>query len=100
MTSLSHDSQDATEFSISPRGTQFIPRDGDEVNLWEVVEIMGEDETKYKVKWAGFDPRTGEPWEESWVLKRDCTDELVKSWKIAKALKGKQKGKKGEPSSS
>jgi hypothetical protein len=84
---------------ISPLGTQFVPQDGDEEALWEVIEITAEKPTKYKVKWAGTDPATGKPWPESWVLKHDCTDKLVRSWKREQARKKQRRGvgkKKGE----
>jgi hypothetical protein len=50
--------------------------------LWEVVEITAEYRNKYKVKWAGVDPLTGKPWEQSWVAKYDCTHDLVRRWEM------------------
>ncbi|KAF4584924.1 hypothetical protein EYR40_001750 [Pleurotus pulmonarius] len=70
---------------------QFVEQSGDEENLWEVLEITAERTNSYRVKWAGTDPSTGKPWQQSWVPKHDCTPELVSSWK--KRKRAKQKGK-------
>ncbi|KAG6864660.1 hypothetical protein C0991_008037 [Blastosporella zonata] len=69
--------------------SQFVAQEGDEEILWEVVEITGEKPKYYKVRWAGIDPDTGKPWVQSWVLKADCTDDLVHEWKRKKTLKKK-----------
>jgi hypothetical protein len=50
--------------------------------LWEAIEITAERGSKYKVRWAGVDSRSGKPWDQSWVAKRDCTENLVREWKI------------------
>jgi hypothetical protein len=72
---------------VSEPETQFVPQEGDEDELWEVIEITAEKNRQYKVKWAGVDPKTHKPWPQSWVPKHDCTDDLVKVWKKAQALK-------------
>ncbi|KAI9573038.1 hypothetical protein HD554DRAFT_2013467 [Boletus coccyginus] len=74
--------------------TQFVDRSGDEDVLWEVKEITAERGNKYKVKWAGVDPATGKPWAQSWVAKRDCTNDLVVEWKAKKKRRaaGKNRG--------
>ncbi|KAF9233775.1 hypothetical protein BU15DRAFT_53439 [Melanogaster broomeanus] len=66
---------------VSERETQFVPRSDDDEVLWEVQEITAERGKKYRVKWAGIDPATRKPWSQSWVDKRDCTDQLVAEWK-------------------
>lgn len=73
---------------------QFVPRDDDNENLWEVVEIVAEKGKKYRVRWAGLNPKTQRPWPLDWVPKCDCTPDLVKAWKEQKAKKKKPpKGK-------
>jgi hypothetical protein len=74
---------------ISEPGTQFVPQEDDEEQLWEVIEITGERDREYRVRWAGTDPTTGKPWAQSWVPKHDCTDDLVLSWKRKQAIKRK-----------
>jgi hypothetical protein len=75
------------------RIVKFIPFADDEENLWEVLEIIGEQTGWYQVKWAGKDPTTGKTWAPSWVPKVDCTDDLKEAWmtKQAKAEAGKEK---------
>ncbi|KTW29756.1 hypothetical protein T552_00963 [Pneumocystis carinii B80] len=51
-----------------------------EGSWWEAIEIIGERKKEYKVSWAGIDPKTGRRYEPCWVLKRDCTEELVNTW--------------------
>ncbi|KAF5310225.1 hypothetical protein D9619_010251 [Psilocybe cf. subviscida] len=60
---------------------RFVPQEDDEETLWEVVEITGERARQYKVRWKGVDPKTNKPWDQSWVPKHDCTDDLVMEWK-------------------
>jgi hypothetical protein len=81
---------------VSERETQsqFVPQEDDEETLWEVIEITAEKPKAYKVKWAGIDPQTGDPWQESWVPKSDCTDDLVMTWKRNQAKKKKEAAKK------
>ncbi|KAF8154419.1 hypothetical protein B0H34DRAFT_716392 [Crassisporium funariophilum] len=67
--------------SISSPETQFIPQEDDEETLWEVIEITAEKPRLYKVRWKGNDPATSKPWPQSWVPRRDCTDDLVRDWK-------------------
>ncbi|KAF9500273.1 hypothetical protein BDN71DRAFT_1194826 [Pleurotus eryngii] len=74
---------------------QFVEQSGDEENLWEVLEITAERSNSYRVKWAGTDPTTGKPWQQSWVPKHDCTPELVSSWKRKKHAKRKGKSSTG-----
>ncbi|KAF8066608.1 hypothetical protein FPV67DRAFT_1198503 [Lyophyllum atratum] len=81
--------------------SQFVPREDDEEVLWEVIEITAEKPKAYKVRWAGVDPKTSKPWAQSWVEKRDCTDDLVLEWKRKQALKKKKEDeKKGNKRSS
>jgi hypothetical protein len=63
----------------------FIPRQNDEAELWEVEEITDEDRLRFKVQWAGLDPVTGLQWEQSWVKKNDCTNDLVMTWRAKQA---------------
>ncbi|KAG6844751.1 hypothetical protein H0H87_003974 [Tephrocybe sp. NHM501043] len=70
--------------------SQFVSQDDDDELLWEVVEITDEKAKHYKVRWAGIDPSTKKPWAQSWVLKADCTDDLVHEWKRKKAQKKKK----------
>ncbi|KAJ3549108.1 hypothetical protein NMY22_g997 [Coprinellus aureogranulatus] len=71
--------------------SQFVPQSGDEENLWEIVGIIREKGNKYKVKWAGEDPKTGKPWGNSWVKKSDVTPDVVEEWKEKQAEKGRRK---------
>lgn len=75
---------------VSEPETQFVPQDGDEEVLWEVIEITAEKRRQYKVKWAGIDPSTGKGWDETWVPKHDCTDDIVREWKVKQAKKAKE----------
>ncbi|GLB40913.1 hypothetical protein LshimejAT787_0901280 [Lyophyllum shimeji] len=97
------DDEASTSSAVFQRETQsqFVPQENDEEVLWEVIEITAEKPKFYKVRWAGVDPKTGKPWPQSWVEKRDCTDDLVLEWKRKQALK-KKKGneKKGDRRSS
>ena len=45
-----------------------------------VQEILDESGGKYKVAWTGTNPDTGKPWPPSWVLKSDCSADLVARW--------------------
>lgn len=83
-----------SSLEIGSYETQFISQEDDDETLWEVIEILDERPTKYKVKWAGLDPKTGKPWPPSWVLKHDCTDYLVREWKIKQARRKKEALKK------
>ena len=72
---------DQSTSSLSLPEGRFVPQEGDDLLLWEVVEITAEQKLKYRVRWAGTNPATGRPWAQSWVDKGDCTDDLVRSWK-------------------
>ena len=82
---------DDEDFWLGPSDpeTQFIPKEDDDETLWEVIEITAEKGKLYKVRWKGIDPRTRKPWPQSWVAKQDCTDDLVREWKLKQ---GKKKG--------
>lgn len=67
---------------------------------WEALEILAEDRKRYKIKWAGIDADTGEPWEDSWTLKEYVTDDLINSWTRKKELAAKQKREKRATTSS
>jgi hypothetical protein len=79
----------ASTLEISQPETQFIPQEDDAEILWEVIEITAEKGKKYRVRWAGSDPKTRKPWPQSWVPMHDCTDDLVLAWKRKQALKKK-----------
>lgn len=89
---MASDNDSAIE--ISSPDTQFIPKEGDEENLWSVIEITSENSTSYKVKWDGLDPATKRPWPQSWVPKHDCTDDIVHEWKLKQAKSKKKATKK------
>lgn len=80
------------EDEVQP-STQFVSQEDDEQVLWEVIEITAENSAMYKVRWAGDDPATGKPWPQSWVLKHDCTPDLVQSWKLKQAKKRNNKSR-------
>ncbi|TFK50502.1 hypothetical protein OE88DRAFT_263559 [Heliocybe sulcata] len=84
------DNEAGPSTQISDFETQFVPQENDDEELWEVIEITGEQGNRYCVKWAGLDPATGKPWAQSWVPKHDCTDDLVEEWKRKKARKKRQ----------
>lgn len=58
-----------------------------EETSWEVVEIVAEDGKRYKIRWAGKNPKTGKPWPLSWVPNSHCSSELIKEWERNKATK-------------
>lgn len=58
---------------------------------WQALEILAEDRRRYKIRWAGTDPDTGEPWENSWTLKEYVTSDLVQTWKRKKQQATKAK---------
>ncbi|RPD57025.1 hypothetical protein L227DRAFT_236285 [Lentinus tigrinus ALCF2SS1-6] len=84
----------SSSLEIEPYQTQFVPKENDDETLWDVIEITAERAKEYRVRWAGNDPATGKPWAQSWVPKHDCTDELIRDWKIAKAKKKKEAEKR------
>lgn len=81
----------STQLEISDYETQFIPKEGDEDNLWAVEKILAEKGNRYLLKWSGTDSN-GKPWDDSWVPKEDVTDDLIAEWKLQKALERKKKG--------
>ncbi|KAL6310154.1 hypothetical protein BKA93DRAFT_821209 [Sparassis latifolia] len=95
---MPRDSDEEVESSLEvPKyETQFVPQDDDEETLWEVIEILAEKGSRYRVRWAGNDPTTGQPWAPSWVPKKDCTDKLIQEWKVAQAKKKRVKEKKSD----
>ncbi len=48
----------------------------DDKDTWPAEEILREKNGLYLIKWKGEDPQ-GNPWEDSWVKKRDVTDDLI-----------------------
>ncbi|KAJ8468385.1 hypothetical protein ONZ51_g9676 [Trametes cubensis] len=56
---------------------------------YEAIDIVAERKGMYKVRWGGVDPKTGKPWEDSWVSTRDCSKQLIASWKEQQAAKKK-----------
>lgn len=88
------DEEADTSVELEPYQTQFVPPENDDEKLWDVIEILAERGKRYRVKWAGNDPSTGKPWAPSWVLKQDCTDDLIYAWKIKQAQKKKQAEKR------
>ncbi|KAK1230159.1 hypothetical protein PQX77_006753 [Marasmius sp. AFHP31] len=76
-----------SSLEISDFETQFVPQENDDETLYRVIEITEEDtrRKRYKVRWAGNDPKTKKPWDQSWVKKSDCTNDLVMEWKRKKA---------------
>ncbi|KAN0130082.1 hypothetical protein V8E53_012027 [Lactarius tabidus] len=59
----------------------------DEETWWEVIEIVAEEGKRYRVRWAGKDPKTGKPWPLSWIPSSHCSSELIKEWEKTKANK-------------
>jgi hypothetical protein len=80
---------DDEDFLLGPSDpeTQFVPQEDDDETLWEVIEITAEKGKIYKVRWKGIDPKTQKPWPQSWVAKHDCTDDLVRDWKLRQGKK-------------
>ncbi|KAH7868045.1 uncharacterized protein C8R40DRAFT_1063003 [Lentinula edodes] len=74
-----------TSSAYSSPSTQFIALSDDDINLWDAVAIVDERATAFKVKWAGTDPETGEPWADSWVAKCDVTPDMVDVWRVGHA---------------
>jgi hypothetical protein len=87
------ESQSESEILISDPSQEFQPREDDDETLFEVIEITGEKDGRYRVRWEGHDPKTGKPWPQSWVPKRDCTGDLVLEWKTKKKEKERRKCK-------
>ncbi|KAG8905603.1 hypothetical protein FRB99_008601, partial [Tulasnella sp. 403] len=55
--------------------------------VFPVNRILEEKGSMYKVDWEGIDPKTGEPWKPTWVLKKNCTPDLIAEWKLHKKAK-------------
>jgi hypothetical protein len=73
---MSSGSQRSRSNSSSSRGT-----------WWEVVEIVEEDAGKrFRVRWAGKDPKTGKPWPLDWVPYSHCSSDLIKDWEKKKGV--------------
>jgi hypothetical protein len=51
---------------------------------WQVVEVVAEEGKRYRVRWAGEDPKTGKPWPLAWVPSSYCSPDLVKEWEEKK----------------
>ncbi|KAJ3871197.1 hypothetical protein F5051DRAFT_341253 [Lentinula edodes] len=66
---------------------QFAKLSDDDINLWDAVAIVGERKKHFRVKWAGMDPVTGEPWEDSWVPKHNVTPDLVETWRAGHTIR-------------
>ena len=91
---MSPPSRGSSPVDVPEYSTQFEPGPDDNETLWNVLEIIKENKTRYLVKWEGVDPETGKPWDPSWVPKSDCTDGLILEWKVKKAKKDKAREKK------
>ncbi|KAH9898194.1 hypothetical protein C8Q73DRAFT_683976 [Cubamyces lactineus] len=65
-----------------------------EDDWWEAIDIVAEKKGMYKVRWGGVDPKTGKPWPDSWVPKKDCSNDLIQSWKEKQAEKKKAQAQK------
>ena len=73
---MSSGSQRSRKNSSSSRGT-----------WWEVEEIIEEDAGKrFRVRWAGKDPKTGKPWPLDWVPNSHCSSDLIKDWEKKKGM--------------
>ncbi len=72
--------------SGSHRNRNDTTADKDTPSPWEVVEIHAEDGKRYKVRWAGEDPKTGKPWPLTWIPNPNpyCSSQLVKEWERKK----------------
>ncbi|KAI0260760.1 hypothetical protein BC834DRAFT_1044416 [Gloeopeniophorella convolvens] len=70
--------------SNSHRGLEPVPT-SDEDESWDVIEIVAEDAKRYKVRWAGNNPKTGKPWPLDWVPRSHCSAELIQKWQSTKA---------------
>jgi hypothetical protein len=88
------DDETGSTLGVSSPDTQFVPQENDDELLWEVLGITAEQGNNYRVRWAGIDPQTGKPWKQSWVHKHDCTDVLVRAWKVKQAKSRKIKDEK------
>lgn len=77
------------ETDYTEEETQFEQHSEDD--LYDVVEILNEKANgMYLVRWAGLDP-DGKPWKDSWVPRKDITDDLVLEWRKKKRQKQKER---------
>lgn len=76
-----------------------MEQEDDDENLWEVERIVGEKPGRYRVRWAGFDPKSGKRWPDSWVPSTDVTDDLKREFKHRKAAKRRRSTVGGRSSS-
>jgi len=72
------------------KAQRFVPRDDDDQTLHKVIKITGETQLEFRVMWEGENPNTGRPWEQSHVLKEDCTDDVVDAWNMKKKAKARE----------
>lgn len=86
------------DLALSQEQGQFSPHSSDAEgdNVYPVECVVAQKGHRYKVRWVGVDPETGEPWPDSWVTRSDITDDVVQEWKIKQKVKklrlGKNKG--------
>ena len=73
---------------VEPSQTQFDPNG--EGELWAVVKIVAEKGNRFLVQWDGTDD-AGRPWPNSWVSKKDVTDDLRHDWKRRKQESSRRK---------
>ncbi len=81
---------DEDEDTQIPSKKNFITED--DKDTWPAEEILREKNGLYLIKWKGEDPQ-GNPWEDSWVKKRDVTDDLIQEWNKNNPRKKKRKAK-------
>lgn len=70
----------------SPNSTQ-----GTAGPWYEVKEIIGEKKDKYKILWAGVDPKTNKPWKADWIKKSEVSAPAIAEWEESKRAKGSSK---------
>ncbi|KAF2727154.1 hypothetical protein EJ04DRAFT_529673 [Polyplosphaeria fusca] len=54
---------------------------------WEAKQILDEDGNSYLIDWEGTDPDSNLPYEPSWELKENVTDDLKAEWEDKKITK-------------
>lgn len=65
----------------------------DDEDVYDAIAILKETKTKYLIKWAGTDPKTGRDWEPSWEVKKNATKALQDAWAAKKKSNAKAKAK-------
>jgi hypothetical protein len=90
MTPRPAESQSESEALFLDPSQPFEPSEDDDGTLYKVTEITGETKDEYKVRWKGNDPKTEQPWPQGWISKRDCTDDLVLTWKKQKERRNRK----------